>query len=137
MPYTLTALTTVQECDTLLAIANKDKKDLEFKKLSLERQRESYADNSVEINTELTAVNAELDAVNSILAILPDGTAKEEQADKKVKLEYKVFLLQNRREGYGTVALLDKEFNIARVDLELQETDSFITQIEAHKLTIN
>ena len=42
-------------------------------------------------------------------------------------------LLENRKESYGVVALLEKELDVARVSLELAEIDAFIEAVTARK----
>lgn len=136
MNYTLDALTTVADCDAVLTIANKEREDLDFKKLSLQRQVKTYGDNTVEISVELAGVQAELDATNTILNVLPAGAAKDEQQVKKTKLEYKIFLLNERKHNYGSVALLDKQFELGRVERELEETTVFIDAVETRKTKV-
>ena len=55
---------------------------------------------------------------------------------KKVKLEYKKFLLENRKESYGLVALLQKELDVQRIENEIEEVDGFIAELTAHKATL-
>jgi hypothetical protein len=127
---------TTADCDLLLTIAAKEKADLQFKKLSGKRQHESYSTNSVEIDAELQSVDAEISAVTTVIATLPDGHSKENEAKRKKKLEYRKFLLEERKESYGVVALLEKEMDLTRVDLELTEIDSFITSILERKASL-
>ncbi len=67
---------------------------------------------------------------------MPDGPIKEAEQDRKVKLEYKKFLLENRKESYGAVALLEREVDLARVSKEIIEVDDFITVITNHAATL-
>jgi hypothetical protein len=136
MSYTISGLTTVGDCDVLLTSAGKEKADLDFKKLSEERLVNRYATTSVEVDAILQGVLVELSAVNTIIGVLPDGPTKDDEIKKKVKLEYKKFLLENRKESYGAVALLEKQMDLARVVKELDEVNSFITIITAHKATL-
>jgi hypothetical protein len=136
MSYSISGLTTVVDCDVLLTWAGKEKADLEFKKLSEERLTSKYATTSVEVDAILQGVLVELSAVDTIIGVLPDGPTKEEELKKKVKLEYKKFLLENRKESYGAVALLEKEMDLARVEKELEEVNAFITIITDHKATL-
>jgi len=136
MSYSISGLTTVVDCDVLLTWAGKEKADLEFKKLSEERLTTRYATTSVEVDAILQGVLVELSAVDTIIGVLPDGPTKEEEIKKKVKLEYKKFLLENRKESYGAVALLEKEMDLARVEKELDEVNAFITLVTAHKATL-
>lgn len=79
---------------------------------------------------------AELAATETILAVLPEGPTSEDALKKKTRLEYKKFLLETRRESYGTVALLEKQMDLGRVLQEIEEVDIFINTIETHKLEL-
>lgn len=136
MSYSISGLTTVVDCDVLLTWAGKEKADLEFKKLSEERLTTRYATTSVEVDAILQGVLVELSAVDTIIGVLPDGPTKEDEIKKKVKLEYRKFLLENRKESYGAVALLEKQMDLARVVKELEEVNAFITIITDHKATL-
>ncbi|MBY0486140.1 MAG: hypothetical protein K2P85_02960 [Flavobacteriaceae bacterium] len=133
MSYSVNKITTVADCDLLLAWAVKEKADLEFKKLSEERMTNNYSTTSIEIDAELQSVNTEIDATTTIIATLPEGESKEDAVKKKVKLEYKKFLLQTRKESYGVVALLEKELDLTNVTQSLNEIDAFTAAINARK----
>ncbi len=134
--YSVTNLTTIADCDVLLTMANKEKADLAFKKLSEERLVTNYSTASVEIDAVLQGVIAEIAAVDSILAVLPNGPTKDSEEKRKVRLEYKKFLLENRKESYGAVALLEKELDLERVNKQLDEVNLFIDAVTAHKATL-
>ncbi len=134
--YSVTNLTTIADCDVLLNMANKEKADLAFKKLSEERLVTNYSTASVEIDAVLQGVIAEIAAVDSILAVLPNGPTKDSEEKRKVRLEYKKFLLENRKESYGAVALLEKELDLERVNKQLDEVNLFIDAVTAHKATL-
>ena len=134
--YSVTNLTTIADCDVLLTMANKVKADLAFKKLSEERLVTNYSTTSVEIDAVLQGVIAEIAAVDSILTVLPNGPTKDSEEKRKVRLEYKKFLLENRKESYGAVALLEKELDLERVNKQLDEVNLFIDAVTAHKATL-
>ena len=134
--YTVSNLTTIADCDVLLTMAIKEKADLAFKKLSEERLVTNYSTTSVEIDAVLQGVLAEISAVDTIIATLPEGTTKENEEKRKVRLEYKKFLLENRKESYGAVALLEKELDLERVNKQLEEVNLFIDAVTAHKATL-
>ena len=58
-------------------------------------------------------------------------------AAQKTRLEYKKFTIESRRESYGTVALREKEMDLARVKQELNEVDAFMTAVESRKTESN
>ncbi|RXR33539.1 hypothetical protein EQG68_04745 [Flavobacterium piscinae] len=134
--YSVSNLTTVADCDVLLGIAQKEKSDLNFKKLSEERLVTNYSNTAVEIDAILQGVNAEIAAVDTVIAILPEGPTKEAEEKRKVRLEYRKFLLENRKESYGAVALLEKELDLERVNKQLAEVDVFIAEVTTHRDTL-
>jgi hypothetical protein len=134
--YSVSNLTTVADCDVLLGIAQKEKSDLNFKKLSEERLVTNYSNTAVEIDAILQGVNAEIAAVDTVLAILPEGPTKEAEEKRKVRLEYRKFLLENRKESYGAVAQLEKELDLERVNKQLAEVDVFIAEVTTHRDTL-
>ena len=136
MSYSTNKITSIADCDLLLALASKEKANLEFKKLSEERQKTTYSENSIEIEAELQSVNAEIAATETIINTLPDGTTKDDSEKKKTKLEYRKFILEDRRENYGVIPLLQQEMDLARLGHELTEVDTFIAAVSAHRATL-
>lgn len=136
MSYSVSTLQTVADCDVLLSMAAKDKSDLQFRQLQLQRQQSSYAQNALKTEDELQAVDTELDAINTIVSSLPDGSIKDENIIKQKRLELKKFLLTERKNNYGSIALLDKELDVAQVALQIAEVDAYIAAITAHKATL-
>lgn len=134
--YSLNKITSVADCDVLLTWAEKEKSDLTFKQLSVERITVNYSSTSIEIDAVLQGVIAEIDATVTVIAALPEGPTKEDLEKKKTRLEYKRFLLENRKESYGSVALLEKELDLERINKELDEVDVFITDVTARKVSL-
>ena len=134
--YSVTNLTTIADCDVLLNMANKEKADLNFKKLSDERMVNNYSTTSVEISVILEGVIAEISAVTTVLNVLPEGPTKDAEEKRKVRLEYKKFLLETRKESYGAVALLEKQLDLERITKQIEEVDAFILAITNHKATL-
>ena len=134
--YSLNKITTVADCNVLLTWAEKEKSDLTFKQLSVERVTVNYSSTSIEVDAVLQGVVAEISAIETIIITMPEGTTKEDLVKKKTRLEYKKFLLENRKESYGSVALLEKELDLERINKELDEVDAFIAIITDHKATL-
>ncbi|MBC7440553.1 MAG: hypothetical protein H7250_11295, partial [Flavobacterium sp.] len=99
MSYSVEKITSASDCDLLLSLAVKEKADQAFKRLSEERLTLNYSETSIEIDAELQSVTTEIAATETIIAALPEGNSKEDAVKKKTKLEYKKFLLNNRKEN--------------------------------------
>ena len=136
MSYSFKRITQVADCDVLLTWAEKEKADLVFKKQSEDRLTNRFGTTSVEVQAILDAVKTEIASLETVLQILPEGNTKSDEYKKKVKLEYKKFLLENRKESYGVVALLQKELDVERTNKELVEVETYIEALKAHKATL-
>ena len=95
MAYSVNGITQVADCDVLLTWAQKEKAELSFRKLSEDRLTTRFETSAVEIQAILQGVLAELAAIDQVIAVLPDGPTKVNELKRKVKLEYKKFLLED------------------------------------------
>jgi hypothetical protein len=136
MTYTVEMLTTAVECDSVLIVAEKEKKDLIFRKTSLERQKETYSLNGLEIDEELQATETELTALQGVVSTLPEGKTKADNEKRIRRLDLKKFLLTQKDKDYGSVALLVREFDLGMLNKELEEVDVFIAAINARKAAL-
>jgi hypothetical protein len=136
MNYSISNLTLVADCNALLAWSVREKADLNYKKITIERLTQKYAETSVGLDAEIQGVIAEIAATETIIAALPEGPSKEAQLDKLTRLEYKKFVLENRKESYGSVALLQKESELGRIDQQIVEIDAFVAAVEARVLAL-
>jgi hypothetical protein len=134
--YSIQKLTQVSDCDVLLSWAQREKEDLELKKLNEIKLTKNYSDTSISIETELNSVTVQINTIDSILASLPEGAIKNDNLKKKKRLEYKKFLLEDRKVNYGVVALLEKEADVQRIVKELEELEVFIAAVTQKKATL-
>lgn len=137
MSYSVNLLTTKAECDSLLTIAAKDKSDLEFRQSSLVRQKDNYSDTSAAVDQNLLATNAEVAALQSVVASLPEGSAKDDNTTKLKRAELKQFLLNQKDKNYSGVALLTLELDLSRTQKELDETNAFVAVVQAQQALLN
>lgn len=129
MNYTVSLLTTEADCQALIDIAQSEKDGLNYRKTGLQRQRQTATLTSAEIESELASVIIEIDALQSVLNSLPEGPTKAETLRKYKKAEYKKFLLEQRKGNYGVMSLLEKEYDIACIEKDIEEADAFITAV--------
>jgi hypothetical protein len=136
MGYSVNLLTTVADCDSVILVAEKEKADLNFKKTSVERQKDSYASNSISIDADIAATDAEITALAPVVASLPPGAARDDNEARLKKLELKKFLLAQKDKNYGSVALLMRENDLERIVNEAAAVDAFIAEINTRKAAI-
>ncbi len=136
MNYSLTLLTTAADCDTVLKYAANDKKDLDYKKIQLSRSLESFSENSVEIEAQITALSNEVSTLTTVIAGLADGDYKNEQVKKLKRAEYSLFLANSRKSKNGSPAQLERELELEQAVQQLAAATDFINQVTAHKATL-
>ena len=129
MNYTVSLLTNKPDCQALIDIANAEKETLSYRKTGLLRQSQSATLTSAEIEAEITSVNAELAALQTVINNLPDGPTKEDAIRKFKKADYKKTLLEQRKGKYGVLSLLEREYDIACIEHDIAEADDFITAV--------
>lgn len=134
--YSIEKLTQISDCDAVLTWAQTEKENLELKKLNESKLTRNYSNTSLSIETELQSVITQMNTINAILPTLPEGSIKEENLKKLRKLDYRKFLLEDRRINYGVVALLEKELDVERISKEIVEIDAFMTSVTEKKATL-
>jgi hypothetical protein len=126
MIYTVSLISSRADCQAMIDMANDDKATLAYRSTGLQRQKQQASSTSVSIDADLAASVAEISALTTVIAGLPEGEVKEETKVKLKKAEYKKFLLDQRKISYGSLSLIEKEYNIAVTEQSIAETDAFI-----------
>jgi hypothetical protein len=133
MEFSLNQVTTIAECDALLSIAQSEKNELTYRQTTLNYQMENKAEDSIEFSAELSAATTELESLTASLANMPEGPAKVDATKRKMRLELRVYTMNQRASSFGIVAVIDRQFEIAQVEERLSITNDFINQVEARK----
>lgn len=136
MIYTITTLTQIADCDVVLTWAGRERDTLSFKKTAEERLITKFAETSVEIESLLQGVIAELAFLANLIPGLPDGPTRDEYLIKQEARMHKKFVLETRRESYGSIALLQKQVEVAQIEEQIEQVDVFMTAVTTHRDTL-
>ena len=136
MPYSVELLDTVAECDAVLSKFELEKEDLEFRKTQVARLKKSYKINSTEIAAELIAVNAEITSLTAMVATLPEGERKEKAITELERAKLNKRVLTTRQQGFGSVALLERELELNMAESPLANVTAAITEVAARKAAL-
>ena len=133
MEYTLDMVTTIADCDALLATATSERQDLDHRKYELNHSYQNLSSGSAGLDAELSAVMAEINSYEQSLPAFPPGPAKDLMEGRLEKANHRKYLLTVRRKNYGVLALIEKQYALISVDREITENDEFVIAINKRK----
>lgn len=133
MDYTLTAITTVADCDALLQVADKDQQELNYKKGQQVRAYGIASTGSAGVDAQLAANISETNGLETAVANIPEGPARQTLVDRLADLQHKKYLLEKKRRRYGSLAMLQKQYDITCIEKQITENVSFIDAVTQRK----
>lgn len=137
MNYSITSLTTVADCDALLNLVNAERQALNIKQVILNADLQSYSTTSVNVESEIIVLTAEIAALDTYLNVLPEGSKAKRKASTKHKVaEGRLSGLLDRQGNFGLVALINRQLDAGQLEAQITAVDDFIAQVTAHKSTL-
>ena len=137
MAYSVNLLTTVAECDAALAAADSELRDLQHREDNLDYVRENTTESATEVQAELASLTAEINALNTIIPSLADGTkARKSNEISLRRATNRQAILNDKQDSRGPVALLTRELNLAQVQAQITETNAFKAAVVARKTAL-
>ena len=136
MAYSLTNLNSVADCDLLIGMLTKEQEDLVFQQVVQTKRADDLSDNSVDFQTDLISVQGELDIIEGVIAALPNGPQKEKQLTAKLALELRLRRLNERKDNYGPVGLINAQYQIEVLDLTLSSINNLIADVQTRRAQI-
>jgi hypothetical protein len=136
MAYSLSNLTSVADCDLLIGMLTKEQEDLVFQQVVQTKRADDLSDNSVDFQTDLISVQGELDIIEGVIAALPNGPQKEKQLTAKLALELRLRRLNERKDNYGPVGLINAQYQIEVLDLTLSSINNLIADVQTRRAQI-
>jgi hypothetical protein len=136
MAYSLTNLTSIADCDLLIGMLTKEQEDLVFQQVVQTKRADDLSDNSVDFQTDLISVQGELDIIEGVIAALPNGPQKEKQLTAKLALELRLRRLNERKDNYGPVGLINAQYQIEVLDLTLTSINNLIADVQTRRAQI-
>jgi hypothetical protein len=136
MAYTLSYLTTADDCDAVLTDTQHQLRLLNHQVEDLAIDEVNSSRGVVNIEVELAKADSEIDTLNTLIPTLTDASNKKNSQMKLRRAENRKSELQYRRESSGGIAALMREVGLKRVQLQITELTSFAAAVTAHKATL-
>lgn len=133
MDYSIEKITTAADCDILLQMAATKKRLLGYKRDGENIQYDSISEGAATVEADLASTIAEISSLETALAGMAPGQTRALMEDKLVKAKHKKYLLEQRRERYGVLALLNQQFDVNCMEKQSAEVDSYIAALNQRK----
>lgn len=136
MNYSLTRLTTVAECDAVLASARLELKEFQTQLANIDL-RQDRAGSTVQRNAAALTLNrAELQGLEAAIATVTDPETLAALNNRLVKLRNRVENLEVDTQSKGAAGLLKMELDISQLENSISVTQDFIAQVEGRKAAL-
>ncbi|MDJ1498587.1 hypothetical protein QNI19_36975 [Cytophagaceae bacterium DM2B3-1] len=136
MALSVALLTSRADCDKVLDELSDIKGNLEFRQISLTRSKDNAADRASTIDADLAAAEAEVESLISIIAALPESATKTEMENRKVRADYRLFTLQQRKAQFGTTAVILYESELGEIEQRLSVIDGSMNDVTVRKAAL-
>ena len=136
MPYTLTSIVSVAECDEILEHLNDVVATLENRRQNLVFRTNQVSSGAEEYQQELNALNAEMGTEQILYNTLPDGPRREEARLNMLELDLKLGRLRKSEGTYGSFATVMRALSFTNTSNQLNETNQLIAEVTAHRATL-
>ncbi|TGE21724.1 hypothetical protein E5K00_15745 [Hymenobacter aquaticus] len=136
MAYSVNKLTTPAQCDAVLALIAEERENLDLQQRILDKRRGNLSDDVTEVDAELTAKQTELASLTTLINGLADGDTKTDYERRRRTLSRRITELQDRQLEFNPVALIDREFDVARLTKSLAEADTLEAEVKARKAVL-
>jgi chromosome segregation ATPase len=133
MPLSVTLLTTQADCDQVLADLDEARKNLDFRRLQLERNRDNATERATTLDADIASTEAEVNSLNAVIASLPDGNTKTEMQNRLRRADFRLFSLQQRKSQFGTTAVVLFESQLNETNLRIGSLDTDIGEVQGRK----
>ena len=136
MSYNLIELIVREMVDSATALAQVDKAELEFDLSLLTRRGNTVTQGATATDANLTAITAEATAVAASVATMAPGELREKYERRLRRLTERKAQLTDRMTDFDAVMRIDNEFDRRRLGAALAETNIYLAELAAHRLTL-
>jgi len=136
MNYSLEMITTVAECDALLALAGEDKETLERRRRNLDESIGNFGERTHEYSTDLQSVVTLLETYATAYDALPEGKNKMTIYLEMKRLEARKAQLDKSVTSYNTSSLIGKQVDFNLLDNQVPVINAYITALQTRRTAL-
>jgi hypothetical protein len=133
MPYSTNRITSLEECNQIISVFQRERDDLAIDIVVDQRDLNSFSLTSEEVKARLEATRNELNALRAVLPAMVEGPGKNYNARRVKILESREVSLSQRTETSSVGDILEKEFELERDKWLVTEYDRLLAALNARK----
>jgi len=138
MPYPVELLTTVEDCDLVLAEAAEELGEIQYRQTQLNRFTTIGTGRATELTNELSGATSEYNNLAAILPGMAEGPTKKKNMREFKRLEYQIYLLNDKKTSgdSGPLALIKRRYELNCLTLATTENATLTTEVQARKTAL-
>ncbi|RTQ52374.1 hypothetical protein EJV47_05000 [Hymenobacter gummosus] len=132
MAFSVNLLSSVAQCDTLLTLKQRERKDLVLRLTTLNHQLDNW-DDVASVEAELTSTNTFITTMGPAIAAMPAGDQKRRQENLLNRYESRANVLTTKVEDYGAIARLERELERDGVAAKIDLLDALVAAVTTRR----
>ena len=130
MSYSTSGLS-IAVAQKMLAEKQGEKSSLEHKKGNVLYAMDNVDDATTNVQAQLAATNTEMSAIAILIAAMTEGAEKKTKEREQSRLNTQKLTYEIRLSRSDGETLVDRQHDLAIIDLKITEKDALITALEA------
>jgi len=135
--YQLNLVTSIGDIDSLIRMANRDKRTANLKKETLSLRNDNASENETERAADLLAAQSELALQIALIDSLPAGPRKELEITKKMAVEVRLRKLTQGSSDESPLSVAERSYDLDLMDKEMAGIDAFLAALQARRIELN
>ncbi len=127
--YNLNLISSKEEIDLLLRMANRDKRAANVRKETLSLRNENASENEAERAADILSAQTDVASLTSLIDSLPAGTRKEQEITKKMAVEVRLRRLTQGGSAENPVSIVERSYDVDLIEKEMTAIDAFIAAV--------
>ncbi|MCB2408614.1 hypothetical protein [Hymenobacter lucidus] len=138
MAYPVELLTTVADCDLVLAAAAEERAEIDYRQTQLQHLHTVGVGRSTELNAALTGATTEYNVLGALLPTMAEGNTKKKNEREYKRLEYRIYVLGEQQASgeNGVIAQFKRKYEINCITRQFEENDTLKAEVEARRTVL-
>ena len=129
MDYQVSSLNDAGTVDSIISQTVLERSSMQIKMAGIQTDLSTYSTTSDDIPSAIAYVSAEIENAEENLPNLPEGDFRTKMETALLRNKLKLNLLEKKAEEYSAFAQLDRQFEVAKLTGQIDESDQYLAQL--------